>query len=125
MCAASWRWGRGVVIVQRPLFRKHVQRPFVHRHFVGGYERSSVKAASPHSGAFRQPVVMRREGGNRAMKPMRQVLLVDGNPADATPAREALTGGRFQSCRISVESPFLFAGSSGYLGVSSDMEIQL
>ena len=65
---------------------------------------------------FAWPVVMRRGGGNRAMKPMRQVLLVDGNPADATSAREALTGGRFQSCRISAESLFLFAGSSGYFG---------
>ena len=56
------------------------------------------------------------KGGNRAMKPMRQGLLVDGNPADATPEREALTGGRFQSCRMSVESLLLSTGSSGYLG---------
>jgi hypothetical protein len=56
------------------------------------------------------------KGGNRAMKPMRQGLLVDGNPADATPEREASTGGRFQSCRMSVESLLLFAGSSGCLG---------
>lgn len=34
------------------------------------------------------------------MKPMRQVLLPDGNPADAIPAREALAGGRFQSRKI-------------------------
>jgi hypothetical protein len=38
------------------------------------------------------------------MKPMRQVLLADGNLADGFPAREALTGGRFQSSRTSVES---------------------
>ena len=49
------------------------------------------------------------------MKQLPRVLLVDDNPADATPAREALTGGRFQSCRISVENLFLFTGSSGYL----------
>jgi hypothetical protein len=50
---------------------------------------------------FAWPVVMRREGGNRAMKSMRQVLLVDGNPVDAAPAREALTGAGFRAaeCR--------------------------
>lgn len=37
------------------------------------------------------------KGGNRAMKPMRQVLLVDGNPADAFSAREALTGAGFRA----------------------------
>ncbi|HMD18169.1 MAG TPA: hypothetical protein VKH18_16000 [Terriglobales bacterium] len=50
------------------------------------------------------------------MKLMRQVLLADGNPADAFPAREALTGGRFQRCRTSVEGFLLFAGSSGHSG---------
>ena len=50
------------------------------------------------------------------MKQMRQVLLVDGNPVDAASAQEALAGGRFQSCRISVERLLLFVGSSGYLG---------
>jgi len=67
-----------------------------------------------------QPVITMRRG-EPAMKPMRQVLLADGNPAHAIPAREALTGGRFQSFRTSVESPPLFAASSftgfsGYLG---------
>jgi CheY-like chemotaxis protein len=42
------------------------------------------------------------------MKQMRRVFLADGKPADAIPAREALAGGRVQSCRASVESlPFV------------------
>jgi chemotaxis family two-component system response regulator Rcp1 len=32
------------------------------------------------------------------MKPLPQVLLVDDNPADVVLAREALAGGRYQSC---------------------------
>ena len=39
------------------------------------------------------------------MKPIRQVLLADGNPADSGPALEALTGGRFQSCGMSGDAP--------------------
>jgi len=55
------------------------------------------------------------------MKLMRQVLLADGNPADAIPAREALTGGRFQNGRMTGEGLPSFTGSSftgfsGYLG---------
>jgi CheY-like chemotaxis protein len=38
------------------------------------------------------------KGGARAMKHLPQVLLVDDNPADVGLAREALAGGRHQSC---------------------------
>jgi CheY-like chemotaxis protein len=37
------------------------------------------------------------------MKPLRQVLLVDDNPADVDLAREALVGGRHHSCISNVE----------------------
>ncbi len=73
-------------------------------------------AAGPSQVHFASLSSCGEKGGNRAMKPMRQGLLVDGNPADAAPEREALTGGRFQSCRMSVESLLLFAGSSGCWG---------
>jgi PAS domain S-box-containing protein len=51
-----------------------------------------------------QPVITMRRG-EPAMKPIRQVLLADGNPADSGPALEALTGGRFQSCGMSGDAP--------------------
>ena len=116
MCAPSWRWGASL-----SSFSDHrSENMFSDHSFTGtsleGMSELSLRLRARIQVHFAWPVVMRREGGNRAMKPMRQGLLVDGNPADATPEREALTGGRFQSCRISVESLFLFAGSSGYLG---------
>jgi hypothetical protein len=46
------------------------------------------------------PACHHDEKGEPAMSPMRQVLLADGKPADAVPAREASAGGRFQSCGI-------------------------
>jgi len=52
------------------------------------------------------------------MKPMRQVLLADGNPADAAPAREALSMGRFRNGRTPVESFPSLTGSCGIRGYS-------
>jgi two-component system, chemotaxis family, response regulator Rcp1 len=43
------------------------------------------------------------KGGARAMKQLPQVLLVDDNPADVGLAREALIGGRHQSCISNVQ----------------------
>jgi chemotaxis family two-component system response regulator Rcp1 len=43
------------------------------------------------------------KGEGWTMKPSRQVLLVDDNPADVGLTREALVGGRHQSCVSNVE----------------------
>ncbi len=116
MCAAPWRWGAAL-----SSFSDHCSANVFGDHsFTGtsleGMSELSLRLRARIQVHFASLSSCGEKGGNRAMKPMRQDLLVDGNPADATPEREALTGGRFQSCRISVESLFLFAGSSGYLG---------
>src|SRR5208282_5369335 len=124
MCAAFWRWDAALSSFSA-LFSEYVQRPFVRRHFVGGYERTLVKTAGPHSGAFRLAC---RHAARR------------GEPSDETdesgpsrgwqPGRRHSRAGSVDRGQVSElqnisRKPFLVCWIFWIFGVSSDMEIQL